>query len=442
MTWWTDFRDNVESAIPFEKIQGFQTGTTGAYNIGNAIGGNLGSSFLGYDSLMNAIKQGQASLVDLYPTSVAKDGYWDTEYHDRPSTGLLYDAGEAGTQRSYDPVKMLKIGDKIYPAGPDWGYSNIAQRKDVPGVLDEMGQQHWDSVNTPTDQYRISSRADNNIFNQMNVKVDPTTGQLTAYDPNIYQTGQNTGGFLGDLKTMATETAPLWMGALGASLMGGVPVPGAEEVAAMQAASQGMAPASALVSGLEAAAGDLIPVGDTITAEQAANMGIPTGDIPAVDVAADDIAAQQAAANVTPNATSIPGVDVAADDIAAQQAAANATVTPNPLTQALTDAKAALTALGIDPKVGLGAALLGLNAVAKPSTPVGTALTFGGAGAGMGGGAGSSISAPWLAGKQIGPVMGSAKLGAIPVRPVGAARGGFISGPLSMKRLNRSGGMI
>ena len=175
--------------------------------------------FPGYTAIQEAIKSGTAKIVDAYPKSVVRGGYWETDYSDTP----VYGADQEAT-------KVLSINGKMIQPTNDWTMVPITRPgESVQTGVDDFGTPQYMNQQVPTGAYRIRSRADNNVFNEMIVGADQNTGTFTGYNPNIFQTGSNSGfgggalgGFISDIATMAQTTAPLWMGALSAGLSSGL----------------------------------------------------------------------------------------------------------------------------------------------------------------------------------------------------------------------------
>ena len=177
------------------------------------------TGFPGYTAIQEAIKSGTAKIVDAYPKSVVRGGYWETDYSDTP----VYGADQEAT-------KVLSINGKMIQPTNDWTMVPITRPgESVQTGVDDFGTPQYMNQQVPTGAYRIRSRADNNVFNEMIVGADQNTGTFTGYNPNIFQTGSNSGfgggalgGFISDIATMAQTTAPLWMGALSAGLSSGL----------------------------------------------------------------------------------------------------------------------------------------------------------------------------------------------------------------------------
>lgn len=166
------------------------------YTLGNTNGIDTPGS-PGIQAILDAMKSGNAKLVDAYPYSYVKDGYWATGYTDQPSGKKTLNV-EAGDFFEEPGQKLLYMNGKLYPYGNDWTVMPVT--KPVPtGEIGEDGQIYTKEV--PTGNYRIRSRADNNVFDEVIFAADDS-GKITGYNPNTYQTGSNSGwggGFLGNV---------------------------------------------------------------------------------------------------------------------------------------------------------------------------------------------------------------------------------------------------
>ena len=91
---------------------------------------------------------------------------------------------------------MLFMNGKLYPFGTNWNIVPITQTKTTGYWQDEIGTQIPINQEVPTGMYRVRTRADNNVFDEVIFKAD-ASGNITGYNPKIYQTGSNGGGFFG-----------------------------------------------------------------------------------------------------------------------------------------------------------------------------------------------------------------------------------------------------
>jgi hypothetical protein len=276
------------------------------YSIGNYRGPGEGGWDPGPENIINAMKSGNARMVDVYRVDVVRDGYWDSDYYDKPVNDRYGSPAEKSTQ--------LLMNGKLYLPSNDWGMIPSWQPT---GQYDEEGNP---VMSNTTGAYQIRSRSGggSNVFNNATVAFNPTTGYAVGYNPTVYQTGSDRGGFFGssalggmfnDLVSMVKENpvlpialnaalpgagtaigSALGLGegalasAAGSSLLGGATsaasggdflqgalsgglgslagsalnagatVPGAEEVSAAQAAAQGMGGYSGLEEALAAQA--------------------------------------------------------------------------------------------------------------------------------------------------------------------------------------------
>lgn len=132
----------------------------------------MAAGFPGYEVIISAINSGSAQIVPY---------------------------GQEGGQ-------ALRLGNTVYPMTNDWAMTPIYETKNN-YWQDETGQTHWDSVSVPTGKYRIRSRDNNNVFNEIVVGSDES-GKINAYNPTVYQTGSNVGtGFTGGLQELASSPA-------------------------------------------------------------------------------------------------------------------------------------------------------------------------------------------------------------------------------------------
>lgn len=250
------------------------------YPIGNYAGPthipNKGGYFPGFDFLQQAIKEGRAKMVDLYPENYVNGSYWDTRYWDKPQGSMFLIDSEGGETL---PVKMLTIDGKVYPQSNDWVIQNVPNPVKVIGYDAEGASILSPESNTPSNTFKIRSRAGGNTFDTMNVGID-SSGNFQGYAPQIYQTtsgsggGSFFGGFVGDLVNMAKETANVWVPALsfglstGAISLGGTGGAGtgllSSEAGALGAASDlgstssiySLAPGASSGTGLQATIGE------------------------------------------------------------------------------------------------------------------------------------------------------------------------------------------
>jgi hypothetical protein len=194
------------------------------YELGNTDGIGAPSS-PGIQAILNGLKTGNAKIVTAFPYTYGKNGYTATGYTDQQVEPYYMD-GETGQHNG--GRQMLFMNGKVYPFGTDWNIVPITQTKTVGYWQDEIGTQIPINEEVPTGKYRIRSRADNNIFDELLVEAD-ASGKITGYSPKIYQTGSNSSGFFGssafgnilnDIVKMAEETAPIWLPAANLALPG------------------------------------------------------------------------------------------------------------------------------------------------------------------------------------------------------------------------------
>jgi hypothetical protein len=181
-------------------------------------------TFPGYDVIQNSIKSGQAEIITAYPITAPSGGL---TYSDTPGKYLNQDISTELIPST--PTPVLKIGDTIYPPDPNWRITPVTKSVQVGTQIGEYGDTTPITQDVPTGSYRLGSRYEGAIFNEMLVG-EGAGGKITSYNPNIYQTGPRDsgmfgGGFFGNLfsglSSIAAETAPVWMAALGANALSG-----------------------------------------------------------------------------------------------------------------------------------------------------------------------------------------------------------------------------
>lgn len=274
------------------------------YTVGNTDGISRGSD-PGLSNVMEAIKAGKAQLVDAYPYSYVKNGYWATGYSDTPRQNYIDPLTGDVPQKQ----QMLLMDGKIYAPGNDWIITPIMHSYAVGSGEDAV------TVSEPTGNYRIRSRADGDVFNEFVFQAGGD-GKITAYNPNVFSTGSNKGGFFGsslpgeflnDLVTMAQQTSNVWMPAVTGQItsgLGGVldSITGAGGSEALNAATSGLQdvyggvlPIDQIAAGVEGITPELVSVGTGITTPDITATQIPsvTPSVVQPDYLAADAAASQ-----------------------------------------------------------------------------------------------------------------------------------------------------
>lgn len=177
------------------------------YNVANNLGYGMGGWDPGADAILAAVKSGNAKLVDVYTESYPNNGYWDTRYLDKPNGGRGAWNGEGFDEQK--PQKMLFMNGRLYVNGPDWGIGTVNDYKQVPTIrrsedgsimYGEDGLPTYDivSVPIPTNKIQYGGRTSggSNVFNHLSFSAD-ANGNFTGYNPTVYQTGSDSGGFFG-----------------------------------------------------------------------------------------------------------------------------------------------------------------------------------------------------------------------------------------------------
>ena len=179
------------------------------YKLGNTDGIGAPSS-PGIQAILDGLKAGNAKIVTAYPYTYGKNGYTATGYTDQQVEPYYMD-WETGQHNGGS--QMLFMNGKLYPFGTDWNIVPITQAKTTGYWQDEIGTQIPITEHIPTGKYRVRTRADNNVFDEFIFAADDS-GNITGYNPKIYQTGSNSGGFfgsspLGNLLNDMVDLAPI-----------------------------------------------------------------------------------------------------------------------------------------------------------------------------------------------------------------------------------------
>jgi len=163
------------------------------------------------------LKSGQAKVVTVYPESYVNGGAWDVRYYDQPHGGTVYDYESGFVPTS--GVEALEVDGKIYVPSNSWTFQPITKTVQTGTAVNEDGFPYPVYEQVKTGQYRVRTRADNNVFNEMIFQPEAGTGQITSYNPTVYQTGSNEGtGFLGSVQGLLNN--PLVPVILAAALPG------------------------------------------------------------------------------------------------------------------------------------------------------------------------------------------------------------------------------
>lgn len=292
---------------------------------------NVGS-FPGFDTIKKNIESGNAKLINVYPVSVVKNGQWAVEYQRNP--GKYLDYTYTGDWIDSPPTRVLEMNGTIYPPSNDWVIEPIMRSYAVGATADDPGITQTE----PTGKYRLRSRADGDVFNEM-VIGEGTGGTINAYNPNIFQTGSNAGGFFGsslagnflnDLVTMTQDLAPvlgpalsfnLAAGNLGSLFDGGTAAASAAEAgttadilnsatSGLQDVYGGVLPIDQVAAGIEAISPEVVTTGTGIPTPDVTPTAIPAVETPVTqpdyftaDAAATDAVVQDPFAYTTEDVT-------------------------------------------------------------------------------------------------------------------------------------------
>lgn len=192
-------------------------------------------------TIVNEMRSGNAKIVDVYGESFNNNGYTDTRYFDKPTGGLFYDA-QTGEFVTNGKTQMLEINGKLYAPNNNWAFLPVSEQRQIGSYINEDGQIHPAYETIQTGRYRVRSRADNNVFNEITFTADPDTGQITEYNPNVYQTGSNAGtGFFGGIQEMMNNPVAMIALSFAAPGLGSLI---AEEFAISKVAGEAIAKAS------------------------------------------------------------------------------------------------------------------------------------------------------------------------------------------------------
>jgi hypothetical protein len=155
-------------------------------------------------SIRDAMMNGTAKMVDVYPESFVNGNYWDTRYSTEPTGGAYLNENQEFVEQQ--PTKALMIAGRVYIPSNDWGITPVTETvgyETSPNPDDSGNYYNVPITREVPGRYLLRSRVDGNVIDNLAVAFDPATGDPTGVGANSYQTGSNrgNGGFMDSMVT-------------------------------------------------------------------------------------------------------------------------------------------------------------------------------------------------------------------------------------------------
>lgn len=173
------------------------------YEIGNYAGPGTYTA-PSAQTVKDAMSKGEAKIVDVYPEYFNNNGWGDNRYLIKsPNNPPQYAPDENGNMvdvANPQPQKALLMNGKVYIQNNDW---SIAPVQGVVGQStspnpDDFGNYYQENIyGDVPGKFTLRTRSNGNVFDNLSLAFDPTSGQATGVGQNIYQNGSNGGGGFG-----------------------------------------------------------------------------------------------------------------------------------------------------------------------------------------------------------------------------------------------------